>query len=170
MRSPHGFTLLEMLVVLFIIGVVMSVALLTLSYNDNRRLEGVANELVQIITLAEERAMLQPMVVGLSYSEHQLQFLRLKTAASENKNAWQPVPATLLSSATIPNDIQVNVVANDNPKALQAGGERSPQIIFSTNGEVTPFTIYVGKKGEKPRYAVKGEANGYITGVLLPSP
>ena len=38
-----------------------------------------------------------------------------------------------------------------------------PQIVISTNGDVTPFTIYVGRKGKKPLYAISGDADGNVT-------
>jgi general secretion pathway protein H len=167
-----GFTLIEVLVVIFIISIVTSVALLSLSRNENRQLESFANEFAQIMTLAEEQAMLQPSVLGLSFNDHSFQFSVYQSAVEgeEKKHAWAPLQDNLLGSHVIPNSIQLSVKL-DGKSAPSSGEEENtmnvPQIIISTNGDVTPFTIYVSKKGQKPRYAIRGEADGNITSKSL---
>ena len=49
----------------------------------------------------------------------------------------------------------------------QEDEDQLPQVVISTNGDITPFTIYVGKKGKSPRYVIKGDADGNITSKLL---
>jgi general secretion pathway protein H len=160
-----GFTLIEILVVLFIISIVTSVALLSISRNENKQMETFANELTQIMTLAEEQAMLQPTVLGLSLSEHSFQFASLQSAAGGKKNIWSPLQDSILGKHNIPSNIQINVIVG-NAKAEKAEVD-IPQIIISSNGDITPFTIYVGKKGEKPRYAIIGDEDGNVTSKLL---
>lgn len=156
-----GYTLIEILVVLFIVSIVAGVALLTIGRNQNKQMETFVSELTQSITLAEERAMLQPTVLGLSIGTSSLQFNAYQPALAKEKSKWLPVQDTALSQRTIPNDIQLGLNVG------QARGEFSnsngPQIIISTNGDLTPFTIYVGKKGQKPRYAITGDADGNVT-------
>lgn len=167
MRNARGYTLIEILVVLFIISIVTSVALLTISRNQNKQLEIFANELAQSMSLAEEQAMLQSTVLGLRLDDHSFHFASMQqTVEGEKKTAWTPLQDTILGQHHIPGDIQL---------AVQVGGQKLssentkviPQVIISTNGEVTPFTIYVGKKGEKPRYIVTGDADGNITNKAL---
>jgi len=69
-----GFTLIEILVVILIISIVTSVALLSISRNENRQLETFTKDLVQTLTLAQEQAMLQPAVLGLAIERHTYQF------------------------------------------------------------------------------------------------
>jgi general secretion pathway protein H len=154
-----GYTLIEILIVLFIISIVTSVALLSISRNENKQMESFANEVMQIMTLAEEQAMLEPNVMGLSFAEHSFQFASFQPSKEDNKNHWQPIQDSILGVHKIPDNIQV---------AVEAGGKGDmPQIIISTNGDITPFTLYVGKKGQKPRYAITGDADGNITNKFL---
>lgn len=167
MRNARGYTLIEILVVLFIISIVTSVALLTISRNQNKQLETFANELAQTMSLAEEQAMLQSTVLGLRLDDHSFHFATMQQAIEgEKKTGWSPLQDTILGQHPIPSDIQLAVqvggqkLGNDNSKPI-------PQVIISTNGEITPFTIYVGKKGEKPRFSITGDADGNITNKAL---
>lgn len=157
-----GYTLIEILIVVFIISIVTSVALLSIGQNENKRLAAFANTLAQTIQLAEEQAMLQPAVIGLSFKNQSLQF-SMYQADSGN---WLPSEDVILNTRPIPTDIHV---------AVEVGGQRlstenelaQPQIIISTNGDVTPFTLYVGKKGQHSRYKVRGEADGTVSNAAL---
>ena len=172
MKVTNGFTLIEILVVLFIISIVSTVALLSISHNSNKQIETFANELTQVITLAEEQALLQPAVIGLSFTENSYQFLTYQAPSEKDKTAsWIPIQDDVLGKHTIPSDIEVKVVvANAKPSTTDTMDEHEkaqPQIIISTNGDVTPFTIYIGKRDDKPRYVITGEANGTVTNKSL---
>lgn len=168
----NGYTLIEILIVILIISIVTSVALLNINNNKNRRIESFANEFLQMMTLAEENAMLQPQILGVTLSDHAIRFLAYESAAIEKKNKWQPWQNDSLSPLNVPDDIELRLVtltssvsatkidANDDDQTI-------PQIMLSTNGDVTPFTLYVGKKGEKPRYAISADADGNISNKLL---
>lgn len=151
MTSQQGFTLIEILVVIFIISIVTSVALLTISHNDNRQLESFTRELMQSLTLAEEKAMLEPAVLGVTLDKQSWQFSSFQPAAGKNKAAWLDA-----QHLVIPSNIDVSI----DSKAI-------PQIVISTNGDITPFTIYIARKGKAPRYAITGDANGNISSRLL---
>lgn len=168
MKKAHGFTLIEILVVLFIISIVSTVALLSISRNSNKQIETFANELAQTITLAEEQALLQPAVIGVRVKNDVVEFSAYHppVPAEKNKTAsWELIQDDVLGKHAIPSSVAVKVeMANAHPSDSAENEEKQqPQIIISTNGDVTPFTIYVGKQDEKPRYVIKGEADGTIT-------
>lgn len=162
--NSTGYTLIEVLVVLFIISIVTSVALLTISRNENRQMEVVANELAQTLTLAEEQAMLQTMVLGLLVSEHAFQFEAYQASSDGKQARWVPHDDTMLARHELAEDIHLDVLVEGKHLSSSA----VPQVIISTNGDITPFTIYVGKKGEKPRYIVKGDTDGSVSTKLIP--
>lgn len=165
--AQAGYTLVEILVVLFIISIVTSVALLTIGRNENKKMETFANELTQMVSLAEEQAMLQPTVLGVSFSKHSFQFASLQTATDDKKNKWAPSQDAILNKHAIPNGIQVRVQVGNETADVSNDTKKNPQIVMSTNGDVTPFTIYIGKTGEKPSYAVIGDADGKISSKSL---
>jgi general secretion pathway protein H len=169
MNEIKGYTLIEILIVLLIISIVTSVALISISRNDNRRLKTFAEEFEQIVVLAEERAMLQPEVMGLLFHEHSFQFARLDLENNDKKNSWLPIQEAALSKHVIPDNIQMVLeVGQSHINFSEENTKKNlPQIIISTNGDLTPFTLYIGKKGEKPRYAIVGDADGNVTNKLL---
>lgn len=169
-RSTQGFTLIEILVVIFIMSIVTSVALFSISRNENRQLESFAKELVQTVTLAQEQAMLQPSVLGLSIEKHGYQFAAYHLAENKKKNSWSPLQDHLLGMHDIPGNIALTVEVGGQKIAREESEDdvaHVPQIVISTNGDITPFTIYVGKKGQSPRYMIKGDVDGTITSKLL---
>lgn len=168
-KQVRGFTLVEILIVLFIISIVTSIAMLSISYNHNKKIETFANELTQLLTLAEEQAMLQPSILGVSFSQHTFQFASFKIM-NEKKKTWVLLDDSILGKHNIPNDIELKIKASDVSLDKNKDKEEdedieqfNPQIIISTNGDVTPFAIYIGKEGEKPLYVIIGDTDGSIT-------
>ena len=90
-RSKAGYTLIEILIVVLIISIVTSVAMLSIGRNENKQMESFAQELMQMLSLAEEQAMLQPTVLGLMLSEQSLQFASFKPAFDSDKSSWIPL-------------------------------------------------------------------------------
>lgn len=158
-----GYTLIEILVVLFIMSIVTTVALLSINQNENRQIATFANELSQMVMLAEEQAMLQPQVLGLSIANHHLQFTGFEAEKNGKPSHWVALDDTALGKRAIPGGIDIHVETGNKQTAQTDAANVSPQIIISTNGDVTPFTIYVGKKGKKPLYAITGDADGHVT-------
>lgn len=166
-HRAKGYTLIEILIVIFIISIVSTVALLTIGHNQNRRLETLATQITQLLTLAEEQAMLQPAVMGLSIGESSFQFLSYQPDADGQQMHWAALQDKALQAHAIPDGIALSLQLADQSTA-EDDKTQSPQIIISTNGDITPFTLYIGKQGYAPRYVVKGEADGTVTSHELP--
>jgi general secretion pathway protein H len=152
-RRINGFTLIELLIVIVIIGIVSSVALLTLSRNQNKNIEHFAQELVQVITLAEHEAMLRPATLGLGLTATTYQFYIYKPLSQ-----WQPLTDKYFSVHSVPHNIQMLLKMNDQLIELDA----KPVIVISESNDLTPFVILLSEPGKAPVYQVVGEANGTI--------
>lgn len=152
-RTLRGFTLIELLIVIVIISVVSSVALLTISHNQNKDIENFAHRLVQVITLAEHEAMLRPATLGLGFTGTTYQFYNYKPSSK-----WQPIDDKNLSSHSIPNNVQITLKMNEKTIALDG----KPVIIISESSDITPFIILLSEPNKRPVYQVTGDANGNI--------
>lgn len=154
----RGMTLIEILVVILIISIVSSVALLTLSHNKNKALENVAQEITQMLTLAEEEALLKPGVFSVSVKDHVLQFMKYQSSTSD-KPKWVPLQDALFSTRVVPDDVMISLkVQNDTDEG---------RVVISSNGDLTPFVMKIGEKGKKPRYEITGDADGNIASKKL---
>lgn len=177
MRRVKGFTLIELLIVLLIISIVTSVALLNFSTNDQRQMQIFVDNLSQMLSLAEDRAMFESKVIGLSIDEHEFYFVTLENETqSPKKLLWNVMEDHGLNKHRIPNHLEVKVqVANNkadeeinhNEKEEDEENENEasihdPQILIFKNRDLTPFILYIGKKDAKASYAIYGKANGSI--------
>ena len=157
----QGFTLIELLVVLLLISIVSTAVLFTINPNQNRQIETFSKDLIEVLNFAEEEAMLKPAILRVVFTPHEFIFYQYDFSRETNSN-WVELNDNILGKHQIPDFMQITV------KVKGAEFENAnPQIVISSSGDVTPFTIYVGKRGEKPRYAIIGEVNGYISSKLL---
>lgn len=166
-KSVAGYTLIEVLIVILIISIVTTATLMTISRNENRDIEMFAKEITQMVSLAEEQAMLEPNVLGISLASHSVQFASLGKDTETKKPVWLPLNDHVLNRAVIPGNIQISLEVAGKVVELNGVSKSIPQIIFSTNGDVTPFVMYVGKKGKKPRYAITADADGNVSSTSL---
>lgn len=158
-----GFTLLEILIVLLIISIVAGTAMLSLSVNERKQLEALTEELRQQIAFIRETAILENKILGVALDEQQLIPLRYNTELS--KPAWVNFTLTTLRAKNFPADVRVQIhsklAAQDNTED-DAAKEFAPKIIFSINGDMSPFTLSVTKKNRAERFLIVGRADGYL--------
>lgn len=64
----------------------------------------------------------------------------------------------------------LNTETTDNNADEEEASEKQiqPDIIISSSGDMTPFTITIGKKGEQPRYLIRGNTDGTVTTQIIP--
>tara|TARA_R110000868_G_scaffold63868_7_gene192258 strand:+ start:180 stop:734 length:555 start_codon:yes stop_codon:yes gene_type:complete len=162
-----GYTLIELLIVIFIISIVTTVTMLTIGRNENRDIETFAKELTQMVSMAEEQAMLEPNVLGISLATSSIQFASLAKDKETKESVWLPMDDHVLGRYVVPANIQVSLQMGGNTVELDSSLQSIPQIVISTNGDVTPFVVYVGKRGKKPLYAITGNADGTVSRTSL---
>jgi general secretion pathway protein H len=163
MQKLRGFTLIEILIVMLIISIVGSVAILTISHNQNSQYTAFAKQLTNYLTLAEQQAMMQPATLGVTFSEESFQFYQYQSDRTDKEDAWTPLTDSILSAHRIPKDTQVTLVIDGKTVSPTANTEKvKPSLIISSSGDLPSFVIYIGKIGTHPRYKIVGEPNGSI--------
>lgn len=153
MRVTKGYTLIEILIVMVIISIIATIAAFTITTNRRTQLHSFSQKIVNIFLLAENEAILRPATIGAAFSSTDLQFYLFKN------NQWQLITKPPLKKNAIPQDMAVTVKMNK--KILPSNG--IPVIIFSQNGDISPFEIFIGKKAQPPIFRITGSANGDIT-------
>lgn len=158
-----GFTLLEIMVVLLIIGIMMSMAVLSIGSQD--RAKGVQNEMLRmqgLFTLAAEEAVFGVREWGVKFGLHGYEFL-----VQDEKNKWQK-PAfeeRLLKPRHWPDEILMTLQVEGETLTNEVKPEDPPQLIFSSDGEKTPFQLDLELPAnhlESVRFRLTGGMNGVM--------
>jgi len=164
-QSYSGFTLIEILIVMLIISIVAGIAVLSIGRSSYQTMNKFQSELVELLQFAQEEAILKSTVIMLTIEEDGLQFYHYQTNQT-NEKKWIPSDDKILNRKPIPKEvvIQVKILSNQSESEDEDEDEKEhSQIIFSSNGSVTPFQLYIGKLGEKPRYFITMTEDGDIT-------
>lgn len=139
MRYPHGFTLLEMLVVLLLVGIVTTFAVLaTGDGGRERQLVQEAERISALLVLAGEEAVLQSREYGIHFSATSYSFMVFEPS---EKSRWRSLEQdALLRPRSMPAPISLELYIDDLPVPLD-GRLDVPQVLLTSGGERTAFEL-----------------------------
>lgn len=161
-RAARGFTLLEILVVVVIIGVIASFAVLSVGSRAlEDRLDLEARRLQELLALAADEAVLQGVELGFLQTPEGYGFLLLKDGA------WVPADdAGALRARALAEPLFLRLSVEDRPvtpAATPAGETPKPHVLLLSSGEATEFSLELRARGFGPYFAFEGDALGRVT-------
>lgn len=152
--KSRGFTLIELMVVMFIIAIIIAVAVVALGdMGRSRKAKYIAEEIQTAIQSAQQTAIIQPTTIVFRLKNDSYQFRELKMISTANGNLeyhWQ----TLQDSIENNNQLPFYIYARFN------GKENS--IIINSSGAISAFTLDIGVKGESRYYQLRSNGSGHI--------
>ena len=159
-----GFSLLELLVVVAIIGIFVGVTVLSVQITgEDRESEQEAFRLKSLLDLLREDALLRGTDYGVHFSENGYNFYYYDYA----RRSWLLPPADgLVIQHDLPQALEMSVVVDDRDVVLEPApdldeGETAvPQVMILSTGEMTPFTLEIYRDALGPRFALTAEFNG----------
>ena len=144
-----GFTLIELLAVLLIVGLLLSLSTIVLPTQSPAKAGRTEiDRLAALLKLAIQDAVLKSRRTGIAIRKHEYRFV-----AQNPQQQWEPLKDKLFAPRRLPPPLQL---------ALQAATTRTPQIIISASGEITPFTLHIQSDDEQVRYTIRGSLTGHI--------
>lgn len=154
-----AFTLIEVLVVMFIISITMSVVAINFrgGIGYHQKVEDMAGHLLMQMIWIQEKAVLEGKTIGIHIQPQQYQFLYYGFDTALQQWRWKPLEKErLLKNVQMPDDIHLAVdIKNSHDKKTRL-------VVFYASGEVTPFEVTLHSKEKSIQYRLQGQANGDI--------
>lgn len=167
-KKLKGFTLIEVMVVVLLVGIMASVVQFTASGNaPERQLQKESERFAAVFNIAAEYSLLNNVELGLQVEDNIYQFLGF------DGETWQPISENdILLPYTLPEDINITLILDGLPldeipliNTLQENEESDlsfsgseidsdfasssdkekkliPQVYILSGGDLTPFSLH----------------------------
>ncbi|MEE4191732.1 MAG: prepilin-type N-terminal cleavage/methylation domain-containing protein [Halieaceae bacterium] len=149
-RRQRGFTLLELLLALAVVGMILAIASVSLNSGDRGyRIDGAANQFVDIASYAMSEAELTGIDMGVLIGLDSAGDVTLYSYEWLQRagNVWRPAPfeQDVFGRRQLPPDVEVILEIEEGDTELlerEASNDETlppaPQIIFFGSGEAVP--------------------------------
>lgn len=181
-RHTGGFTLLEIMVVILIMGVMVTFASLSIGSRINEdKLENEARRAEAIIRLASEEAEAKGVEIGLRFSEGGYRLLTLNAQRHwEDYELGGPLrrrsfadpfslelrvegrPIVLPPELSPEQELALAESAKLKSDKDNEAQRITPQVLLLSSGEITPFALLLTAPGVDAGYRIEADAFGRI--------
>ncbi|WP_158227203.1 type II secretion system minor pseudopilin GspH [Mangrovitalea sediminis] len=156
--GQSGFTLIEILVVVVIVGLIATIAVVNMgSGSQLRDLENSARQLFLVLQTASDQAVLQNEEIGVVLDEHGYQLY----VYNEDKSTWDAGTGTLFQPYTMPDWVSMTLQRDKKTPKLATGDNNTvkPDLVLFSSSETTPFQLTVKVKGkdDSPVYTIRSD-------------
>jgi general secretion pathway protein H len=168
-RGAQGFTLIELMVVLVIIGLMLGAMLLSLGdRGQDSQLEKERDRLAALINYVQERAALQTIEYGLRCEQGGYRFVMYDS----RKAQWLEDPLDeLLRARALPGGLDLALSVEDRPIVLPvridphkqvASLDLTPQVMIYSSGDLTRFRLTLLRAAAHRSVVLSGASAGKV--------
>lgn len=149
-RAANGFSLIELLVVVAIVGVIALAATLAIGGSADRQLRREAERFQALTGQACEQAELSGREIGIVVGTAGYSFRLLA------RTDWQDFPDdSPLRPRQWVDGLHADLAREGRTVDLASAGATAPQLVCFSSGELTPFALTLAL-GDAPRLRVRG--------------
>ena len=151
----HGFTLIEVMAVVFIIGVIVTFASLSIGRHSDQSLAEEAKRLHYLIKLASEESVMRSISLALEITKEGYQFVKIQG------DQFVPLEGDrLFRKREFPADLKIDMEIQGEPVSFE-NKDQPPHIYILSSGEMTPFKITISQEDSQP-YTITGDLIGKV--------
>ena len=174
-NRSNGFTLIEILVVIVVIGIISTIVLLGLdNFREDRELQTEAKRIASLIELTSDEATFQGRNFGLRLMQNGYQFFEHDPLTGIWREVFlddlmrqrQLTQGTKFELFLEKKQILLDTVTADsapnNNTEDDLTQEYLPHIFILSNGDITPFNLEIIRNIDQTRIVLSVSANGMI--------
>lgn len=164
-RKQSGFTLIEMMVVLVIIGIMVTSVVLSIRTDDlGEHMEMEMQRIQALLKLAREEAVMQNEDIALKVTENTYSFEIL------GDKGWEPITGDqVFRQRKVVDGTELALKVDDLEikfgQQQEAAGEDKippPRIFILSSGEIMPFELILRTVDQSLQYSLKAEQDGIV--------
>ena len=171
-----GFTLIELLVVVVVIGIIVSIGLLSLGIlGDDRQLRREAFRIGSLLEVAQDEAVMQGREFGLEVMLTSYRFVEF----DPYQQRWAELPTeNVFRARELPEGIEFNLLLEDRSILLEIDAEDlsdpdaaenanskkdfAPHILIFSSGDSTPFQLRIVDRARDYTVILTGDLAGSV--------
>ncbi len=159
-RHTAGFTLLELMVVLVLVGIVTGLAVLSArGETEAEALEREARRIASLMELSLQEAALSAEIRGVRFRADGYEFMAL---APEGR-WYAPGDSRLLRAHTLPDPFILALAVEGTVVDLEPSQPAdAPQVLLMPDGETSEFQLTLATEDHAVAYTVSGGLDGRL--------